>query len=414
MVIKMRNGYSLVELIVVIAVFSAVIMIAGSSFNAILTHANKLTRSEESNFEGMAGLEIMRHDLAQAGFGLFYEYDLGVAPPSFTEAVSAPANILNTDVVAGKIPLAVSAINNLVGGSDSPYTMVDNSDYLSIRATSVSNERNSQRWTFLQYTSVPKRWVSNADNIDSNSWVVLVRRAFTASGYANRLVMDPGVSSNQPEYFATQYPGNVRFSNAAFEPKNPSEILYVYGLGVVGNKPRMPFNRADYFVAAGSNVPRSCADNTGVLYKGLINHADGKINYSSPILDCVADMQVVFGWDLYSGAVPGQDGLIDTYSSPLSADGSTISVSGSASTSEVKTALTDAQSMRNSLKIVKIFVLAQDGKFDRTYQSPTPIRVGDENEVSITRTYNLTGNMLNFRWKVYKLVGRPKNIVAAQ
>ncbi len=34
---------------------------------------------------------------------------------------------------------------------------------------------------------------------------------------------------------------------------------------------------------------------TGILYKGTVNHADGLLT-ELPLLDCVADMQVIFGW----------------------------------------------------------------------------------------------------------------------
>lgn len=405
-----ERGFTLVEVLIAMSVFIAVLLIATDSFNLILTQASKLTRSEESNIEGMVGLEIFRHDLAQAGFGLFYEYDPGAADPQFPEAAAAPASTLNTGVTG--VPRPVAAMNDIGATADGSYSTLAASDYLAIRATTASTNKNAQRWTFVQYSSsgkAPKRWASGADNIEDDTWVILVRRAFTSSGYRNRLVRDISVAVTAPEHYAVQFDTAAPFASA-FRPQNPDEFLYVYALG--DDKPRMPFNRTDYFVATGS-VPTSCAENTGVLYKAVVNHLvgggkDGSLSYI-PILDCVANMQVVFGWDLFNGAAAGQDGLIDTYSN---ADGS--AVSGSASIAQVQTALGNATDMRNSLKLVKVYLLAQVGRSDRTYTAPSPIAVGEAGELSLTKNFALSGNMLNHRWKLYKLVVRPKNIVAEQ
>jgi hypothetical protein len=91
----------------------------------------------------------------------------------------------------------------------------------------------------------------------------------------------------------------------------------------------MPFNRADYFVAipgSSSQLPSVCAPGTGILYKTTVNHEannpGGKLTYT-PLVDCVADMQVVLGWDLWdaSSNTLGQDGTIDTWSSGMNEKG---------------------------------------------------------------------------------------------
>jgi len=55
-----RKGFTLVEMIVVMAVFVVVIMITADSFKTILTQMTKITKSEESNIEGVVGLEMFR------------------------------------------------------------------------------------------------------------------------------------------------------------------------------------------------------------------------------------------------------------------------------------------------------------------------------------------------------------------
>ena len=389
------KGYTLVELIVAMTVFMVVLMIASTSFDTILKHSSRLTRTEESNIEGVIGLEMLRHDLAQAGFGMFTEYDSTMPIPNYPEAASPLAAALNISATGGGVPRPIAARNNLVVTADSSFSTVADSDYLAVRATSASTNRNAQRWTFVQYSTTgkpPKKWPSAAENIEDGTKVVMVRRIFSSTGYVNRLVVDS--SGN----YSVSFDGNSAFTGV-FRPVDPSDFIYVFGL--TDSSPRMPFNRTDYFVAKG-NVPQVCANNTGVLYKTVVNHSNGQLEYI-PVLDCVANMQVVFGWDI------NQDGKVDTYSN---ADGS--SVNGTGSVADVQATLGDAALLRQRLSMVKVYILTQVGKYDGGYTATSPIRVGDDDEGSLTKDYILTGNMFNYRWKLYKIVVRPKNIVSIQ
>jgi hypothetical protein len=210
-----------------------------------------------------------------------------------------------------------------------------------------------------------------------------------------------------------------------FNPPNDREIYYAYG--ILNNADlRMPFNRTDYFVArptAGAMLPTVCEPNlTGTLYKATVSHADGKLTYI-PLLDCVADMQVVLGWDLMDGmGGEGQDGEIDTYSSTVGASG-TPEVSGDASATTVDAALKDAERIRTALKVVKIYVLAQVGRRDTSYtfvgsddaSKPERIYVGDlDADGMIAHRYDLTADQRKYHWKVYRIVVRPKNLQANQ
>ena len=93
-----------------------------------------------------------------------------------------------------------------------------------------------------------------------------------------------------------------------------------------------------------------CAPNTGNLYKTSLSHANGKLVYI-PLVDCIADMQVVYGWDMRNGGASGTDGLIDTYSN---ADGTTAVGAGAA---DIPAAVGDAAVIRNNLKLIKILLL---------------------------------------------------------
>lgn len=407
--IRDNKGFTLVEVLVTMAVFIVVIAIAGNSFNAILGHTSKLFRSEESNIEGMVGLEIMRHDIQQAGFGLFTE----PMTVSYNEAAAAPASVYND--APTNVPRPIVLGNNIAAATDTSdtaslkYDLLAGTDYLAIKATNVGRNKVSQKWTYLRYTShdvYPNTWRSAAENFSTNDRVVLLRRQMSASSQIVTVQPD----RNGDYYYA--------YSNAAFShlTSSGSSMFTVYGLDSSPTTPKMPFNRSDYFVSRpqdSSQVPPVCAPNSGILYKTTVNQSDGKLNYM-PILDCVADMQIVLGWDING------DSMIDTYSN---ADGSQVSPGDPTVQAKVQAAIaqlannssTIIPNIRNNLKMVKVYILAQQGRLDPGYTSDSSILVGDLNESSLTRNFDVAAaGWLNYRWKLYRIVARPKNLPANQ
>jgi hypothetical protein len=120
-----------------------------------------------------------------------------------------------------------------------------------------------------------------------------------------------------------------------------------------------------------------------------------------PILDCVADMQVVFGWNTGDPA----ESDVDTYTN---ADMSTVST-----TLPWTPSLDDPTDIRKHLKLIKIYILAQDGGFDKNFTNPDAlVDVGVAGETSLTKRLNLSGaNYRNYRWKLYRIVVKPKNLI---
>ncbi len=428
-----NKGFTLVEMIIVTAIFMVVIMITGDAFKTILDQTMKLYKSEESNIEGVVGLEMFRHDLEQAGFGLPYSYQLSGI--TYTEAGYAPANGYN-DAPSG-VPRAFVAGNNLAATSDGngsdggTYGILAGTDYLTIKATSVGMTDASQKWTYLTYSSSgkpAKSWPSG--NFKAGDKVIMLRRSFQDSGYSNQLVYD----TTTPSIYWVGYTYSQSGYAEAFSPVLPSEVFYVYGISS-GSDVGMPFNRADYFVATPSSgstaqVSPTCAPNTtGILYKASVNHKStspgGKLTYM-PILDCVADMQVVFGWNLadLSGSVVTDPALtgggpVDTWSN---ADGSSYSTDLTLPASDYiqNTILKDPGHIRTKLKVVKIYILAQNGRKDPSYTSPSAIFYDDPanpagvNSLTRPTGYPISAAMRNYRWKVYRLVIKPKNLISNQ
>ena len=382
-----NKGFTLIELIVVMAVFIVVIIIAADSFNTIIRQNSKLIASEESNIEGVVGLEIFRHDLEQTGFGLPSAFP--ATPPSYNEAVDTPA--LNFNDAPNGIPRPVVAGNNLNSGNVLP-----NSDYLVIKGTTLGLAQASQRWTYVNYSSSgkpPKSWTSG--NLASGDRAIVLRRSFSDSGVTNQLVYNTAT----PQNFFVNFPNPNTPLSASFSPAVPQDVFTIYGVDTVDL--RMPFNRSDYFISRQAGIPSRCAPGTGILYKTVVNQNGGTLTYI-PLLDCVADMQVVFGWDVNG------DGLIDAYSD---ADGTNVS---GATSAQVQALMATSDGIRNSLKLIKVYILAQDGAMDKNFTNSSPtILVGskENGELTLTKNYDLSGsNLMNYRWKVYRVIVRPKNL----
>ena len=437
-----NRGFTLVEMIVVTAIFVVIIMITGDAFKTILTQTMKLYKSEESNIEGVVGLEMFRHDLEQAGFGLPDSFQSSI---TYTEAANAPASSLNDANVNTQIPRPFVTINGASGlvdnssESGNTYTIIDGTDYLAIKATSLGLTPAAQKVTYVGYTSnsstvqskPPQSW--SVANQNDGDLVIVLRRTFqTGGGVTSQLV-----TSASGDYYTTYRSAGFLSTNSAFAPVLPGEVNYIYGIldKQSSTQPsstlRMPFNRVDYFVAHPSKSElfpnKTCAPNTGILYKAVLDHSNGNLIYT-PILDCVADMQVVLGWDLVdaSGTAVTDDtltgdGLIDTWTN---ADGTKVSSSSSSVTDTYisdNNILTDPGHIKTKLKVIKVYIMAQNGRKDPGYTSPNPVDIVDpaSGEKSLTRPsgYTLTtgaNDMTHYRWKVYRLVIKPKNLISNQ
>jgi hypothetical protein len=199
----------------------------------------------------------------------------------------------------------------------------------------------------------------------------------------------------------------------------------MYGLKDENSSPdsRMPFNRTDFFIGQnlGSNiVPPFCAERTGVLYKATVNHGSstgGAYNYI-PLLDCVADLQVVLGWNSDPLTPAGATEIIqkassvNTYSSLSDVAGGAVTASPASAAGDIANWLINPKTLREQLKIVKVYILAQEGKRDAGYNAPATIDVGDLTANGFKKTYTFTTEQRKFRWKVYRIVVTPKNLIS--
>jgi prepilin-type N-terminal cleavage/methylation domain-containing protein len=394
--IKRQEGFTLVELLITMVIFVFTIAAASSIFVPLLTQFKQQSKIAETQIEGLVGLETLRRDIEQAGFGLPWVIPTSVTIATYSEASSGttsplPAPDLYND--APEPPRAIFSGNNITG--------LRGSDYLVIKATSIANNDAAMRWTYVVATGSGNRiiqaWDPPRENMINNYRVIAL---IPTRGENSQRILVTDAADN------TKY--SIQFSDpfpAAFSPITLNDLYLVYGVDPDTNL-RMPFNRADYYIRrVATSTPARCAkgalpaDNTGVLVKSLINQADGVRGAGTPLLDCVADMQVLFRLDRDG------DGTAEEETDVLT------KVVGAA------TADLTAQEIRQQLKEVRVYILTHEGQKDTTFTycvnppscSGTTIAVG---EFGLEHNYNMTliTDWQHYRWKVYRIVVKPNNL----
>jgi len=371
-----NRGFSLVELIVVMGIFLTVMLITSSSFKYIANSTTQQTRAAETQISGVVGLEVLRADLEQAGFGLPWTFQRALV--GYLEAETTTYNDATTNV-----PRAIVSGNNALFGS---YT---GSKYIVVKSTAVATNGTAKKWmnvSFANGSSASSNWGDTRRDLSPGDKVIVVKNNLVTSPPSRELM----VSSSGAFYT------NFSDRETLMEPHFDGDTFQVYGIDP-DTSLRMPFNRADYYLdipmktSTVRDMPEFCAPNTGVLYKATINHANGRRN-PMPLLDCVADLQIVYGLDT-SGS-----GTVNFYTTAAPA------------TAEVQ---------RAQIKELRVYILTQEGKKDFTFSYPSQtVDVGEsfDGGASLTgRRFDLKaviGNDYKFyRWKVYTIVVRPKNLI---
>jgi prepilin-type N-terminal cleavage/methylation domain-containing protein len=420
---KRDAGFSLVELLVAMVMFVLIIAASANVFTSILTQYKQQSKISETNIEGMIGLEILRQDIEHAGFGLPWDLDLnddGVNDIQYLEAGVVDTPWVDRWLNDGPPYDAANPVRG--GGAEDPATnnsfppgairslngeALNGSDVLSIKATNVARNAASQRWTRFRMDSA-----GNEDKIADLSGFCDPSLTCDQCEYCFKstdrvIVVDPGSADSNRKTIAVNNSGSVAPSSPAywyttydaatdFYPPDlaifESPIL-IYGIKPPGDpvvEPRMPFNRADYYLRIPGNMPGRCAIGTGIFYKGPISHDDGLIPNALPLLDCVADFQV--GYRLDDGTYRNA-----AYSNTLT-----------------------AAEIREQIREVRVYVLAHEGQKDPNYfhvdpaAGVTTITVGETlGGADIGRVFDFNGTIddwHNYRWKVYTIVVEPKNI----
>lgn len=378
---RAQQGFTLIELLVVIGIFGLVIGIAAQLFSITLTQSTLQTKTAESEIEGIIGLELLRLDIEHAGAGLPWSFPTRDASDvSISLAYNEAAD--NVKYVS-TLDLQAKDFNDAPKGEPRPIltgrhksigkTGLNGSDVLVLKGSTLARSDTAQRWSYVTSDAplVPKAWGS--EDLKNGEKVIVMKPAIGEAS-PRQLVM-VGANTFYTTYSATAFP-------AGFAPTGPGEHFVIYGIDPATN-PRMPFNRADYYLSA-ANVPKFCAPNTGVLEKAVLNQGDGKLSNPLPLLDCVADVKVQVRVDLGGGSLHVTDDFTDT-------GGNALSVSNI-----------------RKIREVTVFVLAHEGQKDRSYMYPNgTVAYGG---YSFDLSSKVGGDWQNYRWKVYRITVKPKNL----
>ncbi len=402
--LKKTKGFSLTELIVVMGIFLVVMMVTANAFTVIMTKSGQQAKSVETQIEGIVGLELIRSDLQQAGFGLPWSYQSGI---KYTECTTPNVSTFEditplNDGPAGRPPRALFGING------SASRGLNGSDYFTVKATVVGMNSTAKKWsyqTFLKYSassaySKGTLWNGNPSNSELNlangDRVIVVRTSVSSDNSIRKeLVLSGGAF-----FTIAAVNGGTLTVPQGFRPQSATETFLMYGVDDKPDTPfdlTMPFNRADYFIDIPDRANVICATNTGTLYRATVNQKGGRLN-RQPILDCVADMQLVYSLDTNG------DGLVDLH------DNADLAVLGPVTEDT-------ASLIRAEVKEVRLYILAQEGKKDRFFNFPSDtVPVGEElNGIFYgTEKFDLKGKIgadwNHYRWKVYTIVAKPGNL----
>ncbi len=373
-----KRGFTLVELIVVMAIFVIVIGIPYKLFIQELKTTVREVSLSQTSIEHIPALETMRKDIETAGYGLFWE--MNNSNSTYSEAKSSTPSLYSFD----------QAIFNDANNNKPPRAIIGKKDtsknkfsYLVLKSTIFGLNKAVNHWTYIDKNNNLNIWQTNNsanyNNLAQNDRVIIMdagkNRKLQGGNLYYTVSKDADVNDTDP-------------SDYGFPTMSQSSVYLIYG---VDNKNiRAPFNRIDYRLYDGTNDPSECAAGTHTLSRSIMGQTSGAI-ISYPILNCVADFQVVFGLDTTG------DGIIDTW------------------TQDTTSSLSKAEDVREELKQVRVYILMQNGTKDMKYNYPNDnITVGENfNGTLYGRVFDLKTNITNYkhyRWKVVTLVATPKNL----
>lgn len=429
-----QKGFSIIEFIVTMSLLLILFAAAFSIFIPVARRSKAESGNVQTQIEGVIGLEMLRKDVVHAGVGLPWRLN----GADYAEATELGRDAFNDAHAAGADdpPRAIITQNNITtsgfGLNDSDYLVVKSQMVASITndGTNYVDNPSAEKWTYVNPDGSVRNWSSTSDDMVATDRVIVVQP--TTGTDEMVLAVDTSASNK----FWTNYACcNPNTFPANFRPTG-NAASYVFGIDSAVD-PRMPFNRADYYLSS-QNVPARCAAGTGVLVKRVLRQNNGQVGNELPLLDCVVTFQVVVGMDnTFGDNLPQKNCLTN--------DTSTVPVSNLPGFSS---SFFPADEIRELYKEVRIYVLAQEGTFDMDYTfnnhtSGTSILVGedDPNDCDApgggtSQSCDCTGsdgtlgtmfdmstlptrnggldNYTKYRWRVYKMVIKPEAIVTIQ
>ena len=406
------KGFTIVELMVVMAITVFVLAATSQVLVSLISTAKQQSKIAESSIESVVGFEILRRDIQSAGFGLasglangavstYVGYDWSVLN-DYTEAVNPDSGDPNPNIEPEDFNDSNSSAAYYSSAdpkapprafiSAAPAWTVNDSDYLVIKGANLGSTAAAGKYHTLEYDSpgpgTVNTWYPEKTNpiFDAN-----LRDTDYVMVISIRDKESVGLVEDDSSTYYTRFDDLVDF-----KPPDNREVRIIYGLDS-GSVPRAPFNRADYYISD-QGRPGHCATNTGSLVKASMQHSDGKLGMEMPLLDCVADMQVIYGRDT------DDDGTVDNHTDSLFG--------------------LSALAIKEQVKEVRVYVLVHEGQADpRRKFAPDPANPpanpptgADDNvievgEFGLGRDFDLLDNIgttyTNYKWRVLRVVESP-------
>jgi len=394
---RRQGGFSLVELMITMVLFVFVIASASQVFVGLLSQFKQQSKIAETNIEGLVGLNMLRRDMEHAGYGLPWN----LSGAAYQEAADDWALTAQNDKSFNDGPPDNPLRGTEAAGASNPPGAFrsgdgvgfNGSDVLVIKAVNVATSDVSQKWTYLITGNTVNEWDQQRERMDDSDRAIVIN----FFGGTRSLVSSGGTFTARYVRNNPYLDANRDSMSAGFAPPDETEQRIVYGVAPPSaNALRMPFNRADYYIRRPGTMPVRCAANTGILYKSVLTQ-DGDLGPEMPLLDCVADMQVIYRRDTDG------DGDIDTSDTDISG-------------------LT-AEEIRTSLRDIRVYILTHEGQRDPRFTftnlvtctagpnvgNTVCIRVSDSANASWGRDFDLTTitDYEQYRWKVYTLAVQP-------
>lgn len=405
MIRKSQAGFTLVELMITIVIFLLAMVASSQMFVGMLTQFKQQSKVAEANIEGAVGLELLRFDIEQAGYGL--PWDLNGL--TYVEAANDQATWWNTP--NPDLRTNYNDNNNppraiVVGGGDhlnaGAGAGMNGSDVLVIKATNVATNTTAPKWTYYSNTGAAnalKVWGSTQEDLQNTDLVTVLAPHNKVLNNTGGNYTRPGTANTSSTLTLANVIANISYQPAV----NSYESTLIYGLAATGSL-SMPFNRADYYIRRPVGVPARCEPTTGVLYKATLNHADG-LHTELPLLDCVLDMQIVVTAETTVPPTGNANAFWDS--------GASMPGVGAAS----------AATLRDQVREVRVYIVAQMGQFDTsfTYVNQNPVtgcaNLNDmlcivDPDVGLVKAVTIptVNGVSNYRWKIYTLLAAPYNL----
>ncbi len=142
----------------------------------------------------------------------------------------------------------------------------------------------------------------------------------------------------------------------------------------------------------------SSSNNLGDCNPGTRN----LLRNNKPVIDCVSDFKIRYGIDTDG------DGLIDKYDTQSFYDTNSDGILDkfSSFTDLNGNGSVDTRDLRKSLKLITVYLLMQEGKYDPEYTFNNSTGYIEVDGIKL----NLPANYQHYRWKVLKITVKPMNL----